>query len=49
MNRCAVCGGRVQSAERIATEHRAVRYEFCSDEHRAEFEAMPEVFATGPP
>ena len=44
MTRCAVCGGGVQSAERIESEHLGTRYEFCSDEHRAEFEAIPDEF-----
>lgn len=42
MTRCAVCGGRVQPAERLDSVHLGVRYAFCSDEHRAEFEAIPD-------
>ncbi|NHN49412.1 TRASH domain-containing protein [Halostella sp. JP-L12] len=44
MTGCAVCGGSVHPAERIDSEHHGVRYEFCSDEHRTEFEALPGEF-----
>ena len=41
---CTVCGSPLPSAERIDTQYRGERYEFCSDEHKEEFEATPDRF-----
>lgn len=43
MEECTVCGGRVHEYERIATTYGGDTYRFCSDEHKAAFEAVPET------
>ena len=45
MSKCTVCDGETHPAEEITTEYRGTEYQFCSDEHKEEFEATPESFA----
>lgn len=44
MTECTVCGGETHPAEQIATVYRGTEYQFCSDEHKEEFEAIPETY-----
>lgn len=57
MTSCAVCGGDVEKSSPEETDYRdeefpvasveyeGERYEFCSEEHRREFEEHPEKYA----
>lgn len=45
MTECIVCGGEVHPRERIDARYQGERYQFCSDEHKTEFDSNPELFA----
>ncbi len=42
---CTVCDGRLHEAEEITRIHEGAIYEFCSSEHKKEFDRMAERYA----